>query len=1600
MADNTSLNDNAGKQEVNNSSNIKDKNPNDSLLVENISGVAGKTAGRMVSSTSMPSNAQAPTGNEAIDSLDNDAITDKAKELGNAGKKAVQDKGKKEVKNATKKLIKGKGFKIPKIAGLGKIILIIIAILWICGLILALVYAPSMLGGGIVASIEKIFKAINTKVSGASGKVNEKDVMSLADYARSKGFQLYADGFILEKYTPADLESDTYNYETGESDSIDNYKYIEEEGIMLDKEGQHVVRMKTKDSVLERYALMNAYTYTAEHEQNQIIKGIRDLLGIGKGSNSNYLGNGEASSGANDFTGMIRFEYSPWDANDSSDQQLKGQDVVDKIFKEGADTPSGNFLNPRTFKIDMEKKTLRIKTGYWSNPYVFDINGWAGRYGMPTEFLLALHKSVMAPDLIYELTNGTRVENDKYIKTKMLVRLIKAKGNVEGGFKVPDDTTINGKLYDSSHNEVTQDDVDFEAIRLGEQILYARAGTPEDPIYFPLKTTEGEVNLKLPTTAGENGADQKTIIPNPNDEYDITEMYISFDGENSKFRKINGYIVNMKEVKEYLKDSNASGMGQLAQETDRAYAFALNFGLHNFVRRYNEKYDRRNLKAFAEDIKDAVEKITDGKYESYLPLIYKVQDHWFRDVYFYMNEGQKYALIDEDEFIKKGEYWTKFKEKNSAKEKEVDYETVDKKWSAYEVESVPIEKRRLNFKTYVVDEDDPDTPESIKRLQALGEVIQIKEDFNIKVKQTEDGRRGETNARTKRLFADESWYIYDGTEKTATNINKRRAERGADHSSPDTLKRKLTKDMDLLAGSLMLENMESLDAEYAYRDYKELLLELDYYTVDDLSQRIRRVLTWPVPGVSVGGTWPDTKGVKDENDFGVKILDEKSTEKLIEESLKDESGNPLEGEDKKKALAKAKSTYGEGFKPDVNVVSPVTGKVVKQDENSIEIIALNNEDNVDAYKEFFEDEYKGGVAGYKIIIKNINVGIEDKSLYKPQISEKEIERLSTEEQRKKVKEREDNKKEAPAKIGEYIKEGTIIGKTTDKEIVIYMNSIDDEIVEHVDKYLLVPYSNLRIELLEDYLTKIIDGEPNQIESGDVEAFKKMFPQETFPVLYENAEAFLEMQEMYEVNAIFAAAVSISESSGGTNWGAIPKEYNNIFSITGSSSSEKVHHYDVGPSRPGSTNPRTWRKYKTVRDSILDFGKLIHDGYHSENRDYVSEVGYKYVGTEDGNTEAEHWIKTTNGQITAALERYLNSSETAEENQQDSNNKDNNEGNQSDGGAPDISTSVTTYETNPFDLLNLRGERTKTNFGGYSSGSYENSVYQGEVEFINGFYYFNQADKKWKNTTYGGYSISGSACGPFSVAMALSAVLGRPIDPIEIVRLGEAAGSVMPGGGSYWNLFPAAAQKYNVPFTEINQSQIDSKLEEGCVLIVSHGPGYWSNSGHFIVVVKKNSDGTYAVNDPGYRNKSINHDRTRTFGTAKNIWAVGPSDAVKSLREGRIPDGGNSSGGGSGSNTTARQAFEKLAREKNITEQEKRNWEYIINRESSWNYKARNKSSGAYGLPQALPGNKMAEFGSDWKTNPETQLRWMYNYMKQRYGGINQARAFWDKKKWY
>lgn len=167
-------------------------------------------------------------------------------------------------------------------------------------------------------------------------------------------------------------------------------------------------------------------------------------------------------------------------------------------------------------------------------------------------------------------------------------------------------------------------------------------------------------------------------------------------------------------------------------------------------------------------------------------------------------------------------------------------------------------------------------------------------------------------------------------------------------------------------------------------------------------------------------------------------------------------------------------------------------------------------------------------------------------------------------------------------------------------------------------------------------------------------------------------------------------------------------------------------------------------------------------------------------------------------------------------------------------------------------------------------------------------------------------------------------------------------------------------------------------------------GYNSQNGRS-VIVQKGEEGLKQIKYRAtYTNNTLNQRTKLSEEVIKN-----PTNQIiqKSINRTpvvavRIPEG------------DSKTAFEQIVSEKGISELDKNRWARLIQRESSWNATNVNRSSGAYGLPQALPGHKMASHGADWKTNPKTQLRWMYDYMVGRYGSISNALSHSDRNGWY
>ena len=187
-------------------------------------------------------------------------------------------------------------------------------------------------------------------------------------------------------------------------------------------------------------------------------------------------------------------------------------------------------------------------------------------------------------------------------------------------------------------------------------------------------------------------------------------------------------------------------------------------------------------------------------------------------------------------------------------------------------------------------------------------------------------------------------------------------------------------------------------------------------------------------------------------------------------------------------------------------------------------------------------------------------------------------------------------------------------------------------------------------------------------------------------------------------------------------------------------------------------------------------------------------------------------------------------------------------------------------------------------------------------------------------------------------------------------------------------------------------------------------GRWSSEfGHVAYIGQVSANGSITVENYGtgeYFVTNYTADAlSQLVSTGQAIIKHNPNSKVKIKKIGDSsivdPGGGGYSGvGGPLPPETAKAAAKSMLPAYGWNDAQYQCLEIMWTRESNWNYAAENPSSGAYGIPQSLPANKMASVASDWHDNAVTQITWGLGYIKERYGSPCQAWAWWQKYNWY
>ena len=642
-------------------------------------------------------------------------------QLVESGKKAVQESAEKAAQKVTQKMAKETTKKVAAKASLmgplGHIIAIaapiLIIIIILGGIILFLLTAPGMvieklkgLGKALARGMASWFGADDTEM------VDDTVIYQTLDYLEEMGYDLKGYGFLTDYLTQDDYNNMTEKEKNkiGPADKID---FDDEVGVIRDENGKVA---KAESQFILTYLVSDNYVYTLKNK--------------------------------NLVTGDGWF----WDKLKALDQQLqnffyrKGYNTrwtrgLIALYKEDGgigkrggfytDTGIGNFDK---VDIDPESKTLTLKKGQWFNSngsMKYSLDGWTGRYGMPLEFLLAVHVSTMMPDLAYDMASSFETE------ISMLLHPVKG-SDVTAGFKAGDKYVEYGDIKDiwgmgvletrekamkimkdlgipcskdctgaakEKIGTTTVEGVESKALlndkaieeynNFMEEIKKLGYAGDELPTSITNKNViDTEENKKTSANNNENGAayenyeyyytTSKTIFwtgTNPENgeecEYSVTITISHYSIQNIEYFLVSHSAINRSWTSSEWDEAVENKKEELAAKDPEKNVDEMTSEEILGTQKCNVSSDEctkacANCTSYIKKIVSELKKANDGDFAYYVPYIENVTDHWYRDVYFtnaqYDSNGK---LIKENEL--------------TFVDYDYDYEAVMReRWTAYE----------------------------------------------------------------------------------------------------------------------------------------------------------------------------------------------------------------------------------------------------------------------------------------------------------------------------------------------------------------------------------------------------------------------------------------------------------------------------------------------------------------------------------------------------------------------------------------------------------------------------------------------------------------------------------------------------------------------------------------------------------------------------------------------------------------------------------------------------------------------------------------------------------------------------------------------------
>ena len=1121
------------------------------------------------------------------------------------------------------------------------VVLVILILIAVIGMVAALMFLPSFTLSTVKEWVESALSITMQWIGGGdSAKFKQEEIAHVLDnatYIRRMGYNLYNEGYIYKKLNQMEEEAKAAKRkkEVDEETGLEKVKlgeitdsdvYVPEEGIYEDESG-NVKALSYENSPLLMYTWIDGYTYFIDE-----MPGILFNLGKTIGKAGEVAGNffkwiGEktglytptqddknSKSGATKFPGMLKI----------TDER--------NIFEK--------FIN-RSPKVTVDLDTYTMRTeakDFFGNNrsninYTYDIQGWIGRYGLPLNLLITMHKATNAPDMLVELIRGTKYENEKYYEVKDKDAAIDESGkarNIAGKEVAIDKDMIqrNGlfDLYDKGLNEKKVEEL-FETISKK----------------FGTASKESKISKIIPILSHSENHWYRDIYfkQKKGDKYiDIDGDYLIKTGETWLKRDKEG------NAKEEEQKEDWSAFDPVTEKEKAQLEEAKQEGTETVTPiTANDVDDDKSSKELKEAISSLIELLGEDKIQ--LKEKYSSPDpKQYSDGRRGITNKRLLDLIN-------NHVWYKYDgtEATANKINEDREKNKENLLQKLETNTNPL-KKKITFSENILQagamlqqSDDLDSKYAYKDLKEL--LVDLKyykrDDLRDPIRKIltwplhktgmgETWPAGEKNTDVNKygvnILSEEAVKAEFGiTESTHEKIELEKVQIKIleKEREIDRLKKSNEQGRDEKVKELEKE-LETLKSEYELTKLNLLEESTARIAASGSEEELAKTLQ------SLQGELSKETDEKKKNSLKkrIKIIEDEQKKKKAENVKNTKSNNSTNSNnnqnttnDSQKSRGfkddpvyrKLKARYGQGYKEDEYVVSPVTGKLEKGKDGEIIIKALDEDDLPKGYKRFYDSEYKGIIAGYKIKLEGVQEETTDKKgTYKQQISKNSISKIVDREEREKVEKVEKEKKDAPERYGEYVKEGTIIGKVKDAgqtgKITVTMYNNDESIVERPGDYFVRGKSGgfiIKIDENYDTRTSTYDGELpeeifNELDPDDpesVEIFKKMFSgwvQGKETIMETDAEAFLKMQKEYGVNAIFAAAVTMVENTGGTN---LQIGGNNYFSQKDESGG--------------------WRKFKDVQEALDAFGKNIARGryYYRDEKYDVKTIGPVYCERKKG-----------------------------------------------------------------------------------------------------------------------------------------------------------------------------------------------------------------------------------------------------------------------------------------------------------------------------------------------------------------------------------------------